>query len=69
MPDLKKIVVEMFDLMYEHKGLGLAADQVDLPYRLFILNLEGDPAKAEEHVFSTRKSAAAQGWPRPRRAA
>ena len=49
--ELKKIVREMFDLMYEQNGLGLAANQVDLPYRFFIINLEGDPAKGEEFVF------------------
>ncbi len=49
--EFKKIVRGMFDLMYEHKGIGLAANQVDLPYRFFIMNLEGDPAKAEEFVF------------------
>ena len=26
--ELKKIVREMFDLMYEHKGIGLSANQV-----------------------------------------
>jgi peptide deformylase len=49
--ELKSAVREMFDLMYQQKGVGLAANQVGLPYRFFILNLEGDPAKAEEHVF------------------
>jgi peptide deformylase len=50
--ELRKIIREMFDLMYEHEGIGLAANQVDLPYRLFILNLAADPAaKDEEHVF------------------
>lgn len=49
--ELRKIVAEMFDLMYEQKGIGLAANQVDLPYQLFILNLENDPAKAPEYVF------------------
>ncbi|MGB7737294.1 MAG: peptide deformylase [Thermoguttaceae bacterium] len=49
--DLKNVVREMFDLMYEQKGVGLAASQVGLPYRFFIINLEGDPAKAPEHVF------------------
>ena len=49
--ELKSIVREMFDLMYQQKGVGLAANQVDLPYRFFILNLEGDPAKAPEYVF------------------
>ena len=49
--ELKSIVREMFDLMYLQKGVGLAANQVNLPYRFFILNLEGDPAKAAEYVF------------------
>jgi peptide deformylase len=49
--ELRKIVAEMFELMYAHKGVGLAANQVDLPYKLFILNLEGDPAKGPEYVF------------------
>jgi peptide deformylase len=49
--DLKNTVREMFDLMYQQKGVGLAANQVGLPYRFFILNLEGDPAKAPEYVF------------------
>jgi peptide deformylase len=46
------MVRQMFDLMYENKGIGLAANQVDLPYRFFILNLTSDPAATdEEHVF------------------
>ncbi|MGW8257440.1 MAG: peptide deformylase, partial [Thermoguttaceae bacterium] len=49
--EMKKIIRAMFDLMYEHKGIGLAANQVDLPYRFFIMNLESDPAKAQEYVF------------------
>jgi peptide deformylase len=49
--ELKNIVREMFDLLYQQNGIGLAANQVDLPYRLFILNLEADPAKGQEHVF------------------
>jgi peptide deformylase len=49
--ELKNIIAEMFDLMYEQQGVGLAANQVDLPYRFFIINLEGDPAKAPGYVF------------------
>ncbi len=50
--ELRQIVRNMFDLMYQAKGIGLAANQVDLPYRLFVLNLSGDPAEAdEEQVF------------------
>ena len=50
--DLRRVVSEMFELMYAAKGIGLAANQVGLPYRLFILNLTGDPEdKDEEIVF------------------
>ena len=50
--ELKQMVAEMFELMYEHEGIGLAANQVDLPYRLFVCNPEGDPrAKDAECVF------------------
>ena len=41
----------MFDAMYEANGIGLAANQVDLPLRLFILNLSGTRGEGEEMVF------------------
>lgn len=50
--ELHAIVREMFELMYAAKGIGLAANQVDLPYRLFIINLASDPAAMDqEFVF------------------
>lgn len=48
---LRDMVRNMFQLMYEFKGVGLAANQVDLPLRLFIVNLTCDPDEGEEHVF------------------
>ena len=48
--ELHALVREMFELMYAAKGVGLAANQVDLPYRLFIINLESDPAAAENDL-------------------
>ncbi len=48
--ELRKIVAQMFELMYEHEGVGLAANQVDLPYRLFVANVEGK-AEATESEF------------------
>jgi peptide deformylase len=33
-------VGEMLDLMFEAKGLGLAANQVALPYQIFVLNID-----------------------------
>jgi peptide deformylase len=49
--ELQAIVREMFELMYAAKGVGLAANQVDLPIRLFVANLEADPEQGEEMVF------------------
>ncbi|QDT70402.1 Peptide deformylase [Planctomycetes bacterium MalM25] len=49
---LRDWVAQMFDLMYDEEGIGLAANQVDLPYRLFVMNLTADPDQPEEeHVF------------------
>jgi peptide deformylase len=50
--ELRKIIAEMFDLMYSHEGVGLAANQVNLPFRMFVANSEGDPAQKDaEFVF------------------
>ena len=50
--DLRATVRTMFDLMYAAKGIGLAANQVALPFRFFILNLTADPEqKDQEQVF------------------
>jgi len=49
---LRATINAMFDLMYSAKGIGLAANQVDLPFRFFVLNLTADPAqKDKELVF------------------
>jgi len=47
-PKLHDTVRTMFDLMYEARGIGLAANQVALPYRLFVINLTADPNETEE---------------------
>ena len=49
--ELRALIREMFTLMYAAKGIGLAANQVDLPLRLFIINLKSDPKDGEEMVF------------------
>lgn len=49
--ELREIVRTMFDLMYQAKGIGLAANQVDLPLQLFVINTKGDPNEGEELVF------------------
>lgn len=42
----------MKELMYQAKGLGLAAPQVALPFQLLVMNITGDPNQADkEEVF------------------
>lgn len=52
-PDLKQLISDMFETMYAARGVGLAAPQVGLPIRLFVIDAspfaeddeegEGDP--------------------------
>ena len=59
--DLKRLVADMFETMYEAPGIGLAAVQVAVPRRLLVIDLqepepvdegeeEGPPVK-RPHVF------------------
>src|SRR5258707_3081813 len=49
--EIRTAAAQMLDLMYEAKGLGLAAPQVALPYQLLVMNFAGDPnEKTQECV-------------------
>jgi peptide deformylase len=54
--DLRRLVADMFETMYEAPGIGLAAVQVAIPRRLVVIDLqepeeeEGDPVRLP-HVF------------------
>lgn len=48
---LRDIVDQMLDLMYEANGVGLAANQVNLPIRLFVVNPTGQRGDGEEWVL------------------
>ena len=49
---LKETVQQMFELMYETDGVGLAANQVGIPYQFFVMNVSGNREKKEdEYVF------------------
>ena len=50
--NLRATVREMFGLMYASNGIGLAANQVGIPLRFFILNLTASAEQADqEQVF------------------
>ena len=44
-------VEQMFDIMYDAEGIGLAANQVALPYRIFVVNTAGRQGAGQELVF------------------
>ena len=48
---LSDIIGKMFELMYEHRGVGLAATQVNLPFQLFVMNPAGQKEDSTEAVF------------------
>ena len=48
---LREIADQMLELMYESNGVGLAANQVDLPLRLFVANPEGQRGEGEELIL------------------
>ena len=47
---LRSTIREMFELMYAANGIGLAANQVGLPLRFFIINLTGEAESTEEEL-------------------
>ncbi|MGV3485908.1 MAG: peptide deformylase [Planctomycetaceae bacterium] len=49
--ELRAIAAQMLDRMYEAEGVGLAANQVDLPLRLFVVNPAGRRGEGEELVI------------------
>jgi peptide deformylase len=50
--NLRAAIGAMFELMYKAEGIGLAANQVALPFRFFLLNVTADPEqKDKEQVF------------------
>ena len=50
--DIRRIAAEMLALMYEAKGLGLAAPQVALPYQLLVMNFVGDAEQKDQECVA-----------------
>ena len=46
-PDLKELIANMFETMYQAEGIGLAGPQVGLEERIFVVDLS--PLANEEH--------------------
>lgn len=59
-PNLDEVIENMFETMYEARGIGLAAPQVNIPIRLFIVDAtpfedDEDLSKEEQKFVSTFK--------------
>lgn len=57
-PGLKELIANMYETMYEAQGIGIAAPQVDVPIRLFVVDgsptdgaYEGEVMKGFKKVF------------------
>lgn len=49
--DIRQMAAEMLQLMYENKGIGLAAPQVGESLRMITVDLSGPDKREEPHVF------------------
>jgi len=51
--DIRRLVDKMIDVMIERKGVGLAAPQVGVPLRLFIISLDGGSENVKVFINPT----------------
>jgi peptide deformylase len=49
--DIKDLVADMFDTMYDAPGIGLAAIQVGVPQRVVTMDLAKEDAPPERRIF------------------
>ncbi len=49
-PELKKLIADMWETMYHASGVGLAAPQVGIPIRLFLVDTVQIQEEGEEHL-------------------
>jgi len=65
-PELQKLISDMFDTMYAASGVGLAAPQVGLPIRLFIVDTgddeEGKPGFKRVFINATILEETGEPW-------
>ena len=49
--EVRGVVAEMFEIMYENRGVGLAGPQAGVDWRVVIINMAADPGSGEELVM------------------
>lgn len=53
--EIRMLIDDMFDSMYEAKGIGLAAIQIGVPKRVIVMDLAQKDGEIEQHVFINPK--------------
>lgn len=53
--DVRMLIADMFDTMYDASGIGLAAAQVDVPLRVLVMDLRDGPADSEGMATANRR--------------
>jgi peptide deformylase len=65
-PELKQLISDMFDTMYYANGVGLAAPQIGLPIRLFIVDTgedeEGNPGYKKVFINAKILEETGEAW-------
>jgi peptide deformylase len=51
--NIRQLIVKMTDVMLKNKGVGLAAPQIGLPMRLFIISLNGTNEAVKVYINPT----------------
>lgn len=59
--DLETLVADMFETMEKAGGVGLAAPQVGLSKRLFVMDVAGEDDKRERHVLVNPEIVSVEG--------
>ncbi|MEH3115929.1 peptide deformylase [Pedobacter terrae] len=65
-PELEKLISDMFDTMYHANGVGLAAPQIGLPIRLFIVDTgedeDGNPGYKKVFINAEILEETGEAW-------
>jgi len=69
-PELEKLITNMWETMYQAQGVGLAAPQIGLPIRLFIIDTEqmqeeGKELEGIKRIFINPEKIEERGTPGP----
>jgi peptide deformylase len=51
--NIHRLVEKMIDVMFRNKGVGLAAPQIGVPLRLFIISLDGNRENVKVYINPT----------------